>query len=558
MGSSDIYKGESHMKKTLILTMMLATLIPGYGEVEGGWTWNELIWDEVGDIENKEFRKDFTAGTNDKLTIELGTDGDEVDLGGISLWNNVICEQGDEDNKHGAINPNAVVDDADAAVKTYTYGWLQLADDATVRLSKQGNLPTNKPYAKYTSVGTLGLGANATLTLEERQLEITGLPYVSLGAGAEVVLAARDTTLDNSSGGVLSMGAVSVSGADAVVVKGVNGGEGRITNTSDAVAELGGKNAVNVEYCDVNITVRGSQRSTTIVAKLGNAAINNQTKGGEIILTGGRVGETTAVTQINTGVNDENGGGVTLLHRGAEAQEMDSIYIGNKLKVTTRQGEADSASGLIRMKAYDAKMAETLDGVLMEADYGLSSFAYSVLDSDLELGTGKANEAVLFAPQLELASYGATDMAAGLGLDMAGNDVTLKSGVLMMSYLFSQAPKVLSEYLLFSNVDSLILGDDEYDGIYFDYTDGVAAAEYFSSDYEDAPWWYSSIEALQTDGNGDAYGWFLEYRAAEETANVGNVYLAYRPGAEIVPEPASVTLSLLALAGWVARRRRTR
>lgn len=543
------------MKKTLILATMLATLAPGYSEaVESEWTWNETLWDEIGDIGHKEFRKNFDNKKNDRLTIQLGTDGTEVDLGGISLWNNVICEITDGGNKYGAINPDAVADDADAAVKTYTYGSLQLADKATVRLSAQGELPSGKPYAKYTSVGTLGLGAGATLTLSERQLEITGLPYVSLGARAAVVLAARDTSVSNSGGGVLSMGAASVSGADAVVVKGVNGGEGRITNTSDAVAELGGSNATNVEYRDVNIRVQGNQSTTTIVAKLGNAAINNQTEGGEIILTGGAVEGMTAVTQVSTGLSAQSGGNVTLLNRGNEAQGMDDIYIGTNLKVSTRLGSSESEAGLIRMNAYRSEIAEELDGATQK-DYGLSTLAYAKLDSDLELGTGNKAEAVLFAPTLELAAYGATDMTAGLGLDMVGNDVTIKPGVLMLSGYIGDTPEVASEYLLFSNVDSLTLGSEPYDGRYFDYTEGFAAADYFSSDAKDVPHWYSSIAELQTDANGDAYGWFLEYRRAGTGEN-GNVYLAYRPAGEAIPEPTSATLSLLALAGLAARRRR--
>lgn len=543
------------MKKTLILAMMLATLAPGYSEaVESEWTWNETLWDEIGDIGHKEFRKDFDNKKNDRLTIQLGTDGTEVDLGGISLWNKVIHEETDNKGaKFGAINPEAVADDANAAVKTYTYGSLQLADNATVRLSAQGELP-EKEYSKYTSVGTLGLGAGATLTLSERQLEITGLPYVSLGAGAAVVLAARDTSVSNPSGGVLSMGAVSVSGADAVVVKGVNGGEGRITNTSDAVAELGGSNATNVEYRDVNIKVQGNQNTTTIVAKLGNAAINNQTVGGEIILTGGAVEGMTAVTQVSTGLSAQLGGGnVTLLNRGNAAQGMDDIYIGTNLKVSTRLGSSESEAGLIRMNAYRSEIAGQLDGATQN-DYGLSTLAYAKLDSDLELGTGNKAEAVLFAPTLELAAYGATDMTAGLGLDMVGNDVTIKPGVLMLSWYIGDTPEVASEYLLFSNVDSLTLGSETYDGRYFDYTEGFAAADYFSSDSEDVPPWYGSIEELQRDANGDAYGWFLEYRAG--TGENGNVYLAYRPAGEAIPEPTTATLSLLALAGLAARRRR--
>ena len=547
------------MKRTLILTMILGLSPLGQDvataeEPDSDRTWAVTNWVKSSDVKNFEFAKDS------KLIISLGTDGTEVDLGGKSLWNKVIFELDKDGKKSGAINPEAVADDANAAVKTYTYGSLQLADHATVRLSKQGELPSEKEYSKYTSVGTLGLGAGATLTLSERQLEITGLPYVSLGKNAAVVLAARDTSVSNPSGGVLSMGATSVSGADAVVVKGVNGGEGRITNTSNTVAELGGSNATNVEYRDVNIKVQGTQSTTTIVAKLGNAAIYNQTSGGEIILSGGAVEGMTAVTQISTGYTAQLGGGnVTLLNRGNDAQQMDDINIGERLTVTTRRGDAGSEAGLIRMNAYRSELAGKLDG---EGDgvYGLSANAYAMLDSDLELGTGNKAEAVLFAPTLELAAYGETDMTFGLGLDMVGNDVTIKPGVLMLSWHIGDTPEVASEYLLFSNVDSLTLvnpltlGSETYDGRYFDYTEGFAAADYFSSDTEDVPPWYSSIAKLQKDSNGDDYGWFLEYR--EGTGENGNVYLAYRPAGEAIPEPTTATLSLLALVGLAARRRR--
>ena len=110
--------------------------------------------------------------------------------------------------------------------------------------------------------------------------------------------------------------------------------------------------------------------------------------------------------------------------------------------------------------------------------------------------------------------------------------------------------------LLFTNVDSLTLGAIEYDNKYFDFREGIAASTFFSTEQKNTPF-CDSFSAPTVDEEGNKKGWFIEYRDDGKGKGTGDVYLAYNTiKAANVPEPTTATLSLLALAGLAARRRR--
>lgn len=514
------------MKKTFFLIGALGLLTSAgiaHGSDERDWT--EKIWNDDSAVENT------TLGQNDKLIIQLGStaENQEVDLGDSTITNNVVT------GNNAAINNNTTPpDDPYASLLTYTYGALHLADDTNVKFSNSGNL-------EWSYVGTLSLGADARLHLAGRYFAVTGVPYVSMGAGAEIELSTT-TSVDQGTGeqrrhlGLLSLSPSNQDHWDALTVKGAYGEPGYIRNTSDSVATLGTETAANVEYVNVILTVQGDEAQTPIVAKMSNAAIVNQSAAnGSIVVSGGVAkADTTAVTQISTGLGTSRGGDVTLLNRGSSIQEMDAVLIGAHT-VTARQGDNDSEAAVIRINAYDASKTYDVGGY--DATPGLIVWEENAsLDADLILGTGNTNDAVYFH------NYSA--------LDMCGNDVTLNSGILITDP-GNYGEDIGTEVLLFTNVDSLTLGNITYDDKYFDYHAEIEAGRFFTSSTDtSATGLLTSVDMPTDNGDGTRTGWFIEYR--ETSTGIGNVYLVLNT----VPEPTSATLSLLALAGLAARRRR--
>ncbi len=544
------------MKKTLFLTVALglATWCPPIHAEER--TWTEVVWDEASDVKDRSLEKDT------KLIIKLGNSEEAYDLEGVHIWNNVIKKQSGSTSETYIDDTATPPDDPDAEWKTYTYGALEIAEGANVQLSKlQTPESTQNVNQNFTSTGTLSVQTNARLTLSNRTLTVTGLPYTSLGSGATIVLGAPNA--NEESGGILSMGTSIATATEtdirrnAVIVKGANRGTGYITNTSNTTAELGGQNAANVEYHNVNIQIQGTQ-DTTISAKLKNATIVNGTQGKTVYITGGTVQSEPAVTQINTG-DQVTGGNVVLLNR-EKTLNMDALRIADGRTITAKQGDqTTSESALIKLNAYRSENLDSNDVYFAYAPaYGLETGAGATLDADLELGTGNMDEVVFFTPYVESFDYMKTpDIISdtepyAYGLNLAGNDLTLKSGILLYDFL-TDTPEVPAEILLFTNVDSLTLKGMVYDDLYFDYKSQIAASTYFSSNYQlsDDQWLFGSVEAPVITEDSVS-GWYIEYR--NNGNGTGNVYLAYNT--LNIPEPTSTMLGLVGMVALSFRRRR--
>ena len=554
------------MKKSLFLATIigLLPLAPSAwgGELEwnedktvkwAGKTWNPTIWGEVWDTETMpegvvaSAPKDFVFNTENKLLIVNGN----VDLGGIRMWNNVLYSATDDKgNTFAAYNPQ-IAPTADGA---YTYGGLLIKSGSDVSISESTG--GSSAYSKYTSVGTLALENNAKLTITDRKLTVTGLPYTSLGSGAVIELSAATKSSDSSgssegrtAGGVLSMGASDQLHWDAVVVSGANGLDGTIANNSDEDAVLGAESAKNIEYSNVRINVQGAKQETDIVAKLGNATISNGTNGGEVVVSGGiSEGAAVAVTQVSTGTASTSGN-VTLLNRGTEVLKMDSIYLGGDTTLASYEGARGGKASTIELNSFDGELNDRIEIESGIDSYGLIFEEGATLDANLILGAGNTEEAVVFGSwSLEETAYMAKD-SSSMGLKMDGNNVTLRQGIALMAWI-DEAPTAPSEILLFSNVDQLTLvGLDTFDNEYFTYEAGISAAEYFSTSLTDGKT-LNGYHLSLSEPDADGKGWYIEYRAIGN-GETGNVYLAY-----MVPEPTTATLSLLALAALAARRRR--
>ena len=130
----------------------------------------------------------------------------------------------------------------------------------------------------------------------------------------------------------------------------------------------------------------------------------------------------------------------------------------------------------------------------------------------------------------------------GTGLLM-GSDVTLSKGMTLNDYSGDWATwKDGTTYTLFTGVDGLDIGNGVTTGT-MDYTQWVDAKEYFDNIQESNRYFLCYGGAPDQNAQG-------VLTAVNNGSNVGMVYIM------TMPEPATSTLSLLALAALAARRRR--
>ncbi len=171
------------------------------------------------------------------------------------------------------------------------------------------------------------------------------------------------------------------------------------------------------------------------------------------------------------------------------------------------------------------KVEEASEGTLtISYGYTLTAAAGARLNADLVMEEGST---------LDVSAAG-----RGGGLQM-GSAVTLSPGSVTLSDDDMEAVEGLEfmqAYDLFSGVDSFSIGDTSYSEIRV-MRDWVDASEVFDND-------------LFTFGEKKYFVFYTGENLGGQGDNVGTVYLMQ------VPEPATSTLSLLALAALAARRRR--
>ena len=496
---------------------------------------------------------DATNNRDKKLILALGDSSREdgfVDLGGLQISNGVIVYSGGAALAPGDKGGSGYApDNADAKPLTYSYGILELATNAFVKLGVlgNGNNPIDNITKGWSFIGSLQLKENSRLSLENRSLAVTGTPYTSLEKGARI---------DILKGAVLSFGASNESTWDAIVMQGINKGSGSIINTSNSSAELGTPSAGNVEFRDVLITTQGYS-DITMAAKLGGVNVYaNSTYGtsSTVTLTGGVAdGHEKGIKQLRTGDQTSITKAKVNLHNRGESVTLDSLIIGRNHTVGARKEGAYSGVSTISIEAYNPSL-ESEDFSELWAANGLYSYRYSELEANLSLGIAEATQCVVFTPALSIVAYGKTDRTEGYGLNMLGNNVELVDNIVIYDY-YTQPQETDSEILLFTNVNALTLHNTVYDERYFDYTAGIAASEFFAT-AASTPDFYGSFDD-PTYENGSLTGWFVEYRANGQDDGTGDVYLTYRaPKLDSIPEPSSASLSLLALVAIAARRRR--
>ena len=184
----------------------------------------------------------------------------------------------------------------------------------------------------------------------------------------------------------------------------------------------------------------------------------------------------------------------------------------NIKSLNVQQGAEMSVSKADAVGTLTVNTAATFNGGNVNANLTLADNATVTINSAVTLGSAS-----------NVAPVSATETAYTLSL---GSQLTLQGSV--VEDLGNLAPGS-GEVILFSGVDTLELGGEKYNvgAEALTAASGVKLSEVFRSDSVDLEDYYIGFNA-----NGDVYAGL------------------------IVPEPATATLSLLALAGLCARRRR--
>ena len=268
-------------------------------------------------------------------------------------------------------------------------------------------------------------------------------------------------------------------------------------------AYFSAKSGSKIEFQD-GITLN-SGSSTDGVVHL-NSEYNGQKQDGKIVFTGKYT--ESLLTAIK---NSYNAGDVT----DSEIRASRTFEMGHETVLYAGTLSLEDAA-IFTATEFTVKEGATLAAVNTNApEISLSVLAASVSISTTEVTTHNDTAAATLSADLSMADGSALTLEYG-HFDLDDNDLTLGTGIALN---FSVLDEVADgdSMVLFSNVNSV------------NFTSGVLASEYFT-------------------GMGIGADTTLEF------VN-GTVSLANMSGS-VVPEPATATLSLLALAGLAARRRR--
>ena len=333
----------------------------------------------------------------------------------------------------------------------------------------------------------------------------------ALGATAEgkaALIAAEGTTItvENGSQMVLAAvgndiaGAVEIDEGAALVMKGGNyaasdsivNGTLRINGIDATTGTLSGNGSLIVEGSNTELTVTKGGYKGSGTVAVQGGKLTLETRGGITLEEGGQLAVSDEATVKATNINIQEGATLSIDDVSA-AVELNSLMSNEMAVYTTAAAEG-----------YDPTVAvHTAVGGVLETN-SLNMFA------------------------------GSTLIANGAHIDMNGAELTIDSYEeqkinLVLTLGANYTPD--SQVVLFSNVGSVYLFMDDLFGVSGDeivYT--VNAGDYFTGE------WINESTTLNYDS----------------TANV--VYL--QGVSNVVPEPATATLSLLALAALAIRRRR--
>ena len=441
----------------------------------------------------------FESGTSARSGIDLGQNS-ALDLGTNKI-STTITLVGDASLGNGTVNADVAVGDSHKLTLTSNMG-----GTGTIILNEQSSLNTHGDEVTYNLSNAVKVAGNASIhgavsgkiTVDEgKKLEFkngsTANGGIDLAQGSELDLGGNQTST-----------AINLAG-DATI------GNGTIENGSLDVA------------VEKTLTLRGNVDGTRTIS-LNTDSTLRLTDGTSVAnkITGGL---STTIVQIQNGTGKITGdifeftGNVTVESRGVlnimNADSMDNVTV-----------DVTLGRRAILGVYTDANAVEASEGTLtISADHRLAAAFHAQLNANLVMESGSV---------LDVAATGGESG----GLHM-GSTVTLDPGNVLLSEADMDAVnglRYMQAYDLFSGVDGLSLGGD------------------FLSELGLADKWVKASEVFANDLFKSAEReYYLFYSGKNQGGAVGyegTVYLMR------IPEPATGTLSLLALAALAARRRR--
>ncbi len=411
------------------------------------------------------------------------------------------------------------------------------SDDATVGLGVNANQVTiaglksvSGDAAKLFS-GTVGFkkewnasldtvgSAERTLTINTAENanhtfygEVMGnLNLVKDGAGTQMLAgsSANFNGFIQVENGTLKLGSSALSMLDTASAVEVNGGRLELFLDSEAESDISGKK--------LTISNRAEEGTASLAATTstgtGEYAIDRtdyQISNAHVTYTGGDA----TINNKLTNSSIENAGSGTLKVNNAD-NTLSGVY---------------ATSGNIKLFS-----AAVLDLKELEVATSLSVSAYSQLRERSEeearinvSGVATFGTGVLVEADLVMKSGATLNIAGAVQM---GSDVRLEKGLTLEGAVYDavQTMKSGERVTLFTGVDALYLGSEQQAASAFTLSDGWHANEYFTNLSDN---YFLIYDTSLGDGLGEL--------------SIGKV----------VPEPATATLSLLALAALAARRRR--
>ena len=443
----------------------------------------------------------FESGTSARSGIDLGQNS-ALDLGTNQIYSTITLV-GDAAIGNGTVNADVAVGDSHKLTLTSNLG-----GTGTIILNEQSSLNTHGDEVTYILSNAVKVAGNASI-----QGSFSG--KITVNEGKKLVFNSGTTAdggIDLAQGSELDLGGNQTStsinlAGDATI------GSGTINDGSLDVAE---EKTLNLRG-NVDGTRTISLNTDSTLRLTNDTSVANKITGGlsaTIVQTGNESATLTGdLSGFIGNVKVESRGALNILN----ADSMDNVTV-----------DVTLGRRAILGVYKDANAVEASEGTLtISADHRLAAAFHAQLNANLVMESGSVLD------------VSATGGESG-GLHM-GSTVTLDPGNVLLSEADMDAVnglRYMQAYDLFSGVDGLSLDDGAHFLVELGLSDPwVKASEVFANDL------FKSAERE----------YYLFYSGKNQGGAVGyegTVYLMR------LPEPATGTLSLLALATLAARRRR--
>ncbi|MDO5463524.1 MAG: PEP-CTERM sorting domain-containing protein [Akkermansia sp.] len=286
-----------------------------------------------------------------------------------------------------------------------------------------------------------------------------------------------------------------------------------LTATEQAIVKL--NNGAGISYGDFSVTNRGVTAPTEVDAyKLSEGELPSLSNAH---VTVNSSGDTTITAQLSNSAVQNVGTGTLTVNHGENS--LTDIYA--------------TGGDIVVMNTANLNLQE----LEVAAGMSLSAYVENVASADYEAKVSVSSKATLglgATLNADLVIESGATLDLGGAVDM-GSDLYLNSGTTLGGSLLTvlRTAEIGSRIDLFTGIDSLYFNGVKQDSLTL--SDGISAEQYFSNLTDELNRYY-----------------YLTF----DDSLAGDGVLSIEVSNIMVPEPTTVTLSLLALAGLAARRRR--